>query len=754
MNHIDQFGRQQDPHHEVRKSAILRYLEQRIVGKYYQPDEESEELEADVRAFLKQLPPQDKANILYDKLMAYTADQRVHEAQTQSDRSGKSRDVKPFYPDQDLVAEIKVLLEDPNTTKIFSESFSQSHGDQHAYQNSDLQKQWEKVNTGLGQLEGKFKDVEQSLFLKTIDGNAAKSTAKSKAERLARKILSLENDRDEIRSLKSVEAVPENADAAAMFQYETFKQYQEQLRAGFIWLPSRKVIHQQVIGALQNGRWPVLVGEAGTGKSDLADAAAWELTGSAPLEIECESTTSARNLIGEDAIDANGGSYIEYGPLMKAYTGYENSSQKSPSVRHGRIARFDESGRLGPKAYAVIKKARQEGAGGTFYGRPVLPGAAAIWTTNPVGPRYPDRHSVDPAMRRELAEIVVDYPDQSAKSPELYEAMITGLLDQNGHISVAQSELAPGYTNKMLPEDQKRILPDGRIVVGQDELIADPASEKHGTLWRLANAVKAVQDAFVYGNNADGKPHPDGALRVKIGTDNRMDVGSEGEPLTLSSSTITLGEALSWMRGFKERLQKKDASFQVRTFSEWIKVKIHTYLRQVDPADREKVTAIFDHFHLLDADGMVENPRPITAKQIGYLSPRVPRPLHVEMPVAKAAEAPKHPEAEAVKALYETIEVILEDGERIRINKGNAILKTPISDVFEVKVGKKFRMDNTDYQFVGVTEDRGKPVASIVAEPDLHKIVTPEDIERKQFDFDLSTLEKDVKSLCSLTATE
>ena len=121
------------------------------------------------------------------------------------------------------------------------------------------------------------------------------------------------------------------------------------------------------------------------------------------------------------AVDQTGGSYKEYGPLMQAFTGFEDSRQKTPSYPTGRICDFEESGRLGPRAYSIIKEARGLTTGDPLNGKPVLPGAGAIWTTNPVGPRYPDRRAPDPAMRRELAEngdeLVIAQEDRLAELP-------------------------------------------------------------------------------------------------------------------------------------------------------------------------------------------------------------------------------------------------------------------------------------------------------------------------------------------------
>src|SRR3989338_7361570 len=115
----------------------------------------------------------------------------------------------------------------------------------------------------------------------------------------------------------------------------------------------------------------------------------------------------------------------------------------------------------------------------------MLPGAGAIWTSNPVGPRYPDRHAPDPAMRRELAEIYVPYPEMTPENPELYEAALAALEDENYHISIAPEELKPSYDKKILPEAERTVLEDGSIVVARDEIVLNAADERHSALWRF-----------------------------------------------------------------------------------------------------------------------------------------------------------------------------------------------------------------------------------------------------------------------------
>ena len=731
-------GGEPSPEVEKRASGILRYIENTIVASH--PGDRDEESEAEIRASYASRTPREKADILYEKMMAYVTDKKA------------KAEVNAY-----LITEIKVLFDDQETRDVFSETYAEARVDAKQYRMSDLGKTWKHLNEQIGRLEKEFQQVERALFLRTVEGKSNVSAARSKAERLAGRLLALKTQRENLKTL-NLEHVPytsENTDVAAAFQFEMDKRGADQLRRGFMWLPSREKIHTDTVAALQNGRWPVLVGEAGTGKSDQADAAALELTGSLPTELECEATTGEKQMIKDVAIDdETGGSYQEYGSLMRAFTGFEDSREKTPSHDKGRIVRFDESGRLGPKAYSVIKKARQKAAGDDFYGHPVLPGAAAIWTTNPTGTRYPDRRSVDPAMRREIAEIYVDYPDQSAENPEGFEFMYRALLDDNYHIPVAEAELAPAYIKHEFSNEEKYHLGDGRIVVGEDLLIEDGADQHHGSLWRLANAVKALQNSFIYGNKPPEEIPPD-ALRFKEDMDGNITLETAtGELLTLSSSTITLGEVQSWMQGFKDRLQKQNEAFQVASFSEWIKLKIDIYLKQVDQADRAKARAIFDHFHLFDAAPNLKDLKPITPKKIGYLSPRVPRPLHVETPAPEAvAEPAEQKDGAKPVELNTTIEVTLEDGRNVRIRKGEQSLRTNVSSELAVGAKTRFTVAGSDYAFAGTLEEDNKPVGSFLVEPDLHKIFSSEEVEKGIVDHAFQKLEKDVEMLCEMTKT-
>lgn len=692
------------------------------------------------------LTPRERADALYAKVMAHVAVTRDKET--------------PGQADLDLIREIKLLLADPATRDIAIQVFGEARMDQEQAKQSELVKEWTKLEKDIAETQKSHEELVRSIFLQAIKSPAALSVAKTKAERQARKLIGLRERHDALLTLddNSIEHVAENTDAAAMFQFEQLSEYQRQLdEEGFAWLPSRLKIHAETVAMLQNGRVPVLVGEAGTGKSEQANAAAMELTGSLPTEVACSATTNERDLISDKAIDVDGKSYEEYGPFMQAFTGFSDSRQTVPDVDHGRLVRLDEAGMLGTRPYAAIKTACQKIKDkSVYFGRKVLPGAGMIWTTNPVGARYADRKAVDPAMRRELGEIQVDYPDQSADSPELYEFMLSSLLDENQHVGIAEQELKPAYQKVYLVKEDQMTLTDGRRAVAQDELIEDKADKRHGTLWRLANAVKDLQDSFVYGNRVPDDAVPEEALRYSE-VDGEIVIDDNGQLLTLSSSVITLGEVKSWMRGFANRRQKSDSKYQVETFSEWVRLKAEIYLGQTDAADRDKVRAIFEHYHLFDNPPDIKDAKPMTPKQIGYLSPRVPRPLHTVAPVeAKPVASPDPEPIPPAPILYVDRAVSLMSGETILMREGGREFATIVTPDLKIETGQMIEVDKVKYKFAGTELDGAdgveRPVFESVAEPGLYEVITAEQMELQLVAYQVSRLERDVTSICEMTA--
>lgn len=737
---------------ERKAHLIRRYVENHVIAL---SDEQTEDLSDE----FSELPTAEKANLLYDKLMSRF---QALKAMRQAREKDSNAEIEPIDPY--LISEIKTLWDDEATAELFCSRYGDARIETQLYKLSDLGNRYRQINETISGKEKEFETISQNLFLRKISRPDQLSATKGKAERLAKELIRLRDERQKITELEGLPPIPENTDIAAHIAYERLVGYREQLKEGFVWLDSRVDLHHQIIAALQNGRWPVLVGEVGTGKSEQADAAARALTGADPTHLACSERTSERDMISDKDIDPEtGGSYDVYGPLMQAATGYEDSRQTHPAYG-GRIVRFDESGLLGNQGISIIKEARQKKPGDIFFDKPVLLGFGSIWTTNPAGARYPEVNDIPSQLRREVAPFDVDYPPQTAENPELYEFMLANLIDENGHIAVSKNELVPAYEKidfdppQTLGQYLEHNLPgqfskeelaglssaDQRMVVGQEKVLEVQNDPRHGTLWRLAFAVRALQNAFDYGNDQSA---PDDALKFNFTPEAKAEISDHGEPLTLATSTITLGEVSSWMRGFLDRKLKDNPDFQTDNLTDWIRFKLDNYLKQADEQDAGKIRAIFEHFHLLDAGQKTENGEPLTPREIGYLSPRVPRPLHLQEPMAESSEAPVEeaktepvPEAE----IYSSIELMLEDGSKVLSKPENVSIISKDNRAIQLYSGNIFSLSGEKVRFKGIvddsdpkTENHRKPIIEIDIDSGggLHRVVEASAIAEQGRDF-------------------
>lgn len=324
-----------------KKEQFSKNLEKHIEGliaKYCAGnDPELRVYEAEMKKYYKTQPTREKAEALYDRLMVYVAKKGDDE----------------LYPY--LFTEIKLLLDDSAVKRDFLQTFTQSRREERGVFSSQFGKDLRGIEKELAEADAKHKELERKLFTSENKDSGANKVVSSRVKALAHEIQSLRATlEDKLQGLSENERVAEKTNVLAQRHYEQLTEYREQLNKGFVWLPSRLRIHEQTIQALQNYRWPLLIGEAGSGKSEQADAAALELTGYLPVSVECGSTTGDAHLLGTTEIDPKtGGSYKEYGALVSAYTGYETSLQTKPAYKNGRIVRFDEFGRLGERAYSL-----------------------------------------------------------------------------------------------------------------------------------------------------------------------------------------------------------------------------------------------------------------------------------------------------------------------------------------------------------------------------------------------------------------
>lgn len=725
--------------HTQRVKLLKSWVEHRVLATY--PDSTLAALDEGVIS----LSSRDKANLLYEDLMAYSVTDRIIKEERRQNPEVEPEPVAPY-----LINEIHALWQDPQVQDLFTSRFAEARIEAKLYRESEMGRDWKKINKDLADTREVFESQTRKLFLQQVTRPDYVKEARGLAEEKANKIIALQKRKQQIVTLEGLPRTAENTDIAANIMHETLSKYHDELNQGFVWLPSRLSIHVSTLQSLQNARWPVLRGEAGTGKSEQADAAALVLTGEQPTHLAASEKTGERQLIADKEIDpVSGGSYEQYGPAMQAATGYEDSRQSEPTFKTGRMVRIDESGRLGKDGYSTMKELRQKKPttpqdirsfkeGKTIdpdkllHGKPVLPGFAAILATNPEGSRYPDRTEPDAALRRELSYVVVDYPDMGPTNPELYEFMLAALMDDNHHITTSREELAPAYT--LVARNDK--LPDGRRIQAEQQLIINEDAPQHGALYRLSHAIRALQDSFIAGNQGvpsdeplHFEPQADGSIKI-------VEIG--GEPLTLSNTTITLGEISSWMRGFRDRRLKDDPNYQVGTLTEWIQLKLKTYLNQVDEIDKDKIEAIFNYFHLFDPAPDLTNARPITPKEIGYLSPRVPKPLHLDLSDQRGEATPEPPMV-STPDLHTDISGLLEDSSPILIKPGTIDFERN-GRTISLRNGSLVTLSGEKFRFAGFSPD-GKPVVRLANE-DLYRVVDLEQLKMQgEFNFVLQEAE-------------
>ena len=99
--------KKQTPEEERRAAAVMRYIEKRILAGREELD--PDELE-EIKEYYAKMSPRENADTMYSKIQAIAMDRNIHNAENQENGSDE-----PFEPDQYLLNEIAVLLDDPAT---------------------------------------------------------------------------------------------------------------------------------------------------------------------------------------------------------------------------------------------------------------------------------------------------------------------------------------------------------------------------------------------------------------------------------------------------------------------------------------------------------------------------------------------------------------------------------------------------------------------------------------------------------------
>jgi hypothetical protein len=455
--------------------------------------------------------------------------------------------------------------------------------------------EFKTIEHNLEEQRGKLISLLSEMFKRS--GQEPKPSHLAKRALLESKVADLE---EKLEATKQ-----KNPDVAALIEYDTVKEYTDQLRTtGFIWTKSRQRLLQEVLqGALTSRPVVAMMGETGTGKTALARAASLELSSREPERTVGGDQEKFVRLLASPAIE-QGRSYYEYGPVLRAMTGKSSSIDNQPS-KGGGIFFDDEFNTRSTSVQRQILKFVAEARPGRTVSVPGTPltvtvesGFLYLAAGNPPSERY-EREETGIETKREFAGNVinVEYLEQSKDNPELYQVMLASLMDQKTWrlTAVTKEEVAPVWLTK-------------DAATGEFHLDEDP---KHGGyLYRFANAWSELNKAF---------SHKDTVLHAQ----------NPAQPKAkyyLFTFILDAGVVLSWLDQYKA--SPRDRKEHLSLF---FRKKLEKYLSQFPEDEQTIVREYFKHFNILSTELNLDDiskpeAKVLTPKDIGYLNPNVPRP--------------------------------------------------------------------------------------------------------------------------------
>ena len=531
----------------------------------------------------------------------------------QEERETVSRKVAENPLSQRLEGEINRLWQDSGVKSIFAAKLKESIAEKQKHK-PGLRRYRELVGQS-GELEDEYFDLLRNQFLirqmaptlRSIDiacNRAEKEVIGEETEDLEKKGGMDAKSYTERHGLDR-----EHADLTALLAYERIRDYHRQFKHdGVIFTPSRVKLLEKVLKKTSGGTWTQLVGETGTGKTTFAKRASWILNNEPAQYASGEKWGDTSTLIGKQTMDpVTQKVYYVFGPLTIALTGCQNSLEMEDAIKtgkesSGKLLILDELNKFDQDVLFGALKIPATLQPGEIFNSKYLPGVklrmaqkgvAIVATMNPATVRY-ERKELDPALDRLFynGKEKVDYPPMSpeTETPELYEIFLGILMDGNGRIRVAKSELAPSFVET---ED-----PATGIV--KQEL--NPNVTSHGTLYRFALAAAEVHKSFTQ------KPSV-----AKTGADEGF----------LEKTPLEMETLSKWMKEYSEEIEGGDSP------KTYLEKKLHDFHENIDGAnDKAIYERIFSHFGF-SITSPSKTPKeayaPLTPVEMGYLTPKTPR---------------------------------------------------------------------------------------------------------------------------------
>lgn len=553
---------------------------------------------------------------------------------------------------QNTLRKIKILWERPEVQKVFRESYV-------AAEKQRLAGLKEKANYGfVKQKADQARDLFfQLLHKRFINGKDAPMTLQVDIDLAEDRLQEAEKLAGE--TVRPEELMRENVNLAAISKYDDLEKYARDFQTkGFIWSPSRLKLLGSITKNLANMVPTLLVGEAGSGKTQLARTAVKLLQGEFPRAVVGAPFSPAKpELMGLQQIDgASGQTSWTFGELIAAATGFQGSKEMKTYLDQfvdgikkagakaieatGSIIFIDEANLFDPGAFESYIKSIIGLRPGESFRAGALPGVALriaekgfgiLLAINQADARYSNRNEFPPSLARLFRNgwTAVDYPEmkigpanegKQENKCELFDMLLASLMTRDGRILLSPNQIQPVYekvevdkaagTHTMVVDMAKTNFLDyseEEISRGRTRKVSKEPS--HGALFRFALLVRATNDLF---------------SEKKIILPGEQAILSDQDKLTYT--VLDLGVVMTWMKELGgragidlnhelwQRLQQfsqtipKTASEDLRVFKKL--AAAHGFDLSLEPEIRPK-----PYVQIL------------SEREIGNLSPEVPRPI-------------------------------------------------------------------------------------------------------------------------------